>query len=94
MKRIRNGDEIIKKNETRLNQINEENRKLEEKLELYQSEEYMEKQLRDKLGLAKEGEIVLVLPDQEILRKLSPIVPEEEEIKPKQNWQKWLDLFN
>ena len=93
IKRIRMGDDLIKKTAVKLEKLNEENKKLALQAEVVQSEEFMEKQLRNKLGLAKEGEIILVLPEADILRKLSPIVPKDEEAPLKPNWQKWIDLF-
>jgi len=93
IKRIQMGDAVIEKTKLKIEKVNEENKKLSEQLEITQSEEFLEKQLRNKLGLAKEGEIILVLPEADIVRKLSPIIPEEEEVKPKPNWQKWVELF-
>ena len=93
IKRIREGDVLIEKTKVKLEKLNEENKKLEEQLKITQSEEFVEKQLRNKLGLAKEGEIVLVLPDDETLKKLAPVIPNEEEVKLKPNWKKWVDLF-
>ena len=93
LRRIKEGDVIIEKTQSRLEKINEENKKLSEQLQVTQSEEFLEKQLRDKLGLAKEGEKVIVLPEPDIVRKLAPVIPQEEEIRPKPNWQKWIDLF-
>lgn len=94
IKRIKEGQNIVNKNKVKLEKIIEENKQLENQVEIVQSDEYLERQFRDKLGLAKEGEIVLVLPEAEIVKKLSPQIPEENEVKPKPNWQKWLELFN
>jgi len=93
IKRIRDGDALIKKNQAKLEKQVEENKKLEEQVKIVQSDEFMEEQLRNKLGLVKEGEIVIVLPEADIVRKLAPIIPEEEEVKSKPNWQKWMELF-
>lgn len=93
LKRIREGNTVIEKTKIKLSKINEENKKLEKTLQVVQSEGFIEKQLRDKLGLAKNEEIILVLPEADIVKRLSPQIPEEEEIKPKPNWQKWLELF-
>ena len=93
IRRIKEGNAVIEKTKVRLEKINEENNKLSNQLQITQSDEFMEKQLRDKLGLAKEGEIILILPEPDIVRKLAPIIPEEEEIKPKTNLEKWIDLF-
>ena len=38
------------------------------------SDEFIEKQLRDKLGLAKKGEIILILPDEETLKKRPDLI--------------------
>jgi len=73
--------------------IREENEELEAKLEILRSDEYQEKQLRDKLGLAKEGELIVVLPEDEVLRNLAPKHVEEEETLPDPNWKKWAHLF-
>ena len=67
---------------------------LEEKLKEAESEFSIEKQIRDKLGLAKEGEIVLVLPPPDVLRKLAPADRIEEETLPDPIWKKWARLFS
>jgi cell division protein FtsB len=55
---------------------------------------YQEKQARDKLGLAKPGEIVVVLPDEDLLKRLSPRALEQENLEPPEpNWRKWARLF-
>lgn len=93
IKRIKIGDDVIEKTKVKIEKTEEENKRLSEQLQITQSEEFMEKQLRDKMGLAKEGEILLVLPEANIVRKLSPQIPDEEEAKPKTNLQKWIELF-
>lgn len=93
LRRIKMGDIAIEKTKIRLEKSETENERLAEQAKITQSEEFLEKQLRDKLGLSKEGEIILVLPEAEIVKKLSPQIPKEEEVKPKPNWQKWLELF-
>lgn len=86
-------DKRIEKMQSRVGKLKEENEALKEELAVTKSEESIEKQLRDKLGLAKEGEIVIVLPDEEILESLAPSLEEEEETLPDPNWKKWLKLF-
>jgi cell division protein FtsB len=90
---IKRGNMLLEKNRQNLTKIWEENKKLEQQLEILKSDFYIEKQLRDKLGLAKEGEIILVLPEPEIVKKLAPKLPEPVVVKPKPNWQKWLEIF-
>jgi len=83
----------IKEEEKKVLILKQERDELEKKVAEAESDAYVEKQLRDKLGLAKEGEIILVLPEDEILRKIAPIISEEEDILPDPNWKKWLKLF-
>lgn len=91
--RIRNANKKIEEAEEKVSKLISENAELRKQVEVVKSEEFVESQLRDKLGLAKEGEIVVVLPEEEILRKLAPKHVEEEEILPDPNWKKWLKLF-
>lgn len=93
MQRAKNADILIQKTVEKLEKAKAEEKDLQEKLKVTQSEVYLEEQLRNKLGLAREGEIVLVLPPDEELRKLAPELGREEQFVPKSNWQKWMDLF-
>lgn len=76
-----------------IEKIKKENEEFKKKLSEIQSQEYIEKELRDKLGLVKEGEIVVVLPDAETLRNLVPDFEEEAESLPDPIWKKWVKLF-
>jgi len=91
--RVVESNKRIGKAQDQVEKLKKENEELEEKLAVTRSEGYIEKQLRDKLGLAKEGEIVIVLPDEKILETLAPSLEEEEETLPDPNWKKWLKLF-
>lgn len=83
----------IDKEKERIEELRRENAKLEGDLLRVKSAEYIEKQLREKLGLAKAGEIVLVLPDAETLKKLAPRLEEEEDVLPLPPWRQWMGLF-
>jgi cell division protein FtsB len=91
--RVVESNKRIEKVQDRVEKLKKENEELEEKLAVTKSEEFIEKQLRDKLGLAKEGEIVIVLPDEKILETLAPGLEEEAETLPDPNWKKWLKMF-
>jgi len=86
-------DETITEEEVMVEDLRRENEELKKELQILGSDEYKERQLRDKLGLAKEGELIVILPDEEILRKLAPKSFEEEETLPDPNWKKWMHLF-
>ena len=74
--------------------IGKEQEKLKDELSVVQSDFFQEKLARDKLGLAREGEVVIVLPDEALLRRLSPRVVEEEKRElPEPNWKRWASLF-
>lgn len=77
----------------RVEKLESENEDLKVKLTTSQSEEFVEQQLRDKLGLAKEGEIVVVLPEASVLKQIAPKIQYEEEILPDPTWKRWLKLF-
>lgn len=91
--KVRQAYEKIKKEETKVEDLKKENEQIKSELEMVKTDEFIETQLRDKLGLAKEGEIVVVLPDEEVLRKLAPEIREEKDSLPDPNWKRWLNLF-
>lgn len=91
--RINKAKDKVQKAEERLEKLREEKEELELKLKFVKSEEFIEKQVRDKLGLVREGEIVVILPEDEIVKKFAPLHYEEEEVLPDPNWKKWMQLF-
>lgn len=96
IKNILKSVEIKKRIETEkinIEKMKQDNADLAQKVAEIQSQAYIEQQLRDKLGLAKPGEIVVVLPDTATLEKLAPEAPIEQETLPDPNWKKWLKLF-
>jgi len=91
--KISEADKKIKAKEAQVEKLRQENGEIKKRLEGVTSETYIEKQLRDSLGLSKEGEIVIVLPDKETLKSLAPKLEEEEDTLPDPNWKMWLKLF-
>lgn len=84
----------IRKEEERLVSLVKENEELRKKLRYLQSEEFVEREARDKLGLVKEGETVVI--GEEILGKSSTngtgsTSREGEESLPV--WREWVRLF-
>lgn len=70
----------------------EENALLETK-ESIGTDQFIEKEAREKLGLAKPGETVVVLPDEEVLQKLAPGIEEETLPEKLPVWRRWVELF-
>lgn len=90
----KNADEKLTEAQARLDGLKQQQEELKAELTQVLSKEFQEKQARDQLGLAKEGEIVLVLPDENVLRALSPRnKPQEKLTLPDPNWKQWLKLF-
>ena len=91
--RIRQTNQKIEEKKERVEKLKKENEELARKLEIVDRTEFIEKKLRDDLGLAKEGEIVVILPSEDVLKSLAPDYEEEEDSLPDPNWKKWLNLF-
>jgi hypothetical protein len=91
--RMRDVGSQIDREKDKVDKVKQESEELHKNLEIVKSEEFIEKQLRDNLGLAKEGEIVVILPDTEMVKKFAPRQDEEEEVVLSPNWKKWMHLF-
>jgi len=90
---VKRVNQRIDQKEKEVARIENEQEELKRKLEFTQSSQYMEQQLRDKLGLAKEGETVVIMPPPEVLRNIAPKYEEEKDVLPDPNWKRWLKLF-
>lgn len=88
---LRQKEKEITQSQLQLEKAKIGNKGLKEELEYVQSEAFIEKEARDKLGMAKPGETVLVLPQLEgIVNFVSFGEAEEKELP---NWQRWWRLF-
>lgn len=85
---------LLGKEEERFAKIRLENEELNKEFTRLKSLENIEKQARDKLGLSKEGEVVVILPPvNEGSSKTEEIIPKKETAKAV--WEQWLSfLFN
>jgi cell division protein FtsB len=93
LEKARKIEKIVLEKETKIKQMETKKEEVEKRLVEAKSEAYVEKRLRDDLGMAKEGETIFVLPDESILRSLVPPLPQEEDSLPDPIWKKWLRLF-
>ena len=82
--------ERVVKTEEEIKELKAQKEVLERKLEYAESEEFVEKEAREKLNMAKEGEVVVVLPEGLELISQRLEVGKDEDLA---NWQKWLNLF-
>lgn len=92
-KKMRSSLDKIESEKKKIENLEAKNAEVKRKLEAIESGEYIERQIRDKLGLSKEGEIVVILPPEEKLRSLyiEPVLEKETPEKP--NWEKWVELL-
>lgn len=64
---------------------------LEKQLEVVGTDEFIEKEAREKLMMGREGEVVVLLPQQQsVISNQQSVISEETELE---NWEKWAQLF-
>lgn len=90
VKRIK---EEIKAEKMRISKIEADNEALIRQVSLTQDPQFVEKEIRNKLGLVRAGEVVVVLPDPETVRRLAPKPKNTEDLLPPPTWKKWVNLF-
>lgn len=78
----------VEEAQTRLDSLKAENEALKAEYEYKKSEGFTEEEIRNKLGLAKKGETIVVVPKEEESK-----VPETSDQRPENNLQKWWELF-
>ena len=83
----------VEEERERIQKMQADNAKLQAQIAEAQGSDFIEKQIRDKLGLSKEGEAIVVLPDESIVKSFAPPITASEETLPDPNWKKWLKLF-
>jgi cell division protein FtsB len=91
--RVGSINSAVQKEKEKIEKMKEENVRLEAEIAQTQGSEFIEKQIRDRLGFAKEGEAIVILPDAETLRKLAPQILIEKDTLPDPNWRRWMKLF-
>src|SRR3989344_1531450 len=82
---FRENAKTVENAQERLERLKKENEALKKEFEYKKSEEFAEGEIRNKLGLAKEGETVLILPKEQDSSQLT--VDSSQKTKP--NWVKW-----
>lgn len=74
-----------------LKRVEAEHSRLQKELEYAQSDEFIEQEARNRLGLGREGETVVLLPKSQIPNPNDQTRGEKEENLP--NWKRWWMLF-
>lgn len=86
--RLWKAGERVTEAEKKLALVKDENQRLTKELEQAQTDEYMDRLVREKLGYGKPGEVVVVIP-QELIEN-GELRIENEEVP---NWRKWRRLY-
>lgn len=84
---LKRGDLFVEK-EKKLAELKKQSEEFKETLKRVQSEEFIEKEAREKLNMGKRGEIVVILPKTPGWQ--SSELAKQEELP---NWKKWYNLF-
>ncbi len=88
--RLIRASEQIKLAEKKVEELEKETEELRHKREYYKSKDFIEEQARNKLNMAKPGEIIVILPPN-----IEEVLGQGKEFSPPQlpNWKKWWQLF-
>ncbi len=85
----KSGDRLVEAKKE-LAMVQQENKRLQGEWEKVQTPEYMEREAREKLGYGKPGEVVVVIPEEE-LKKTKPL--EAKQTIEAANWERWRKLY-
>lgn len=83
--------DILGERQAVLKRVEAEHARLKKELEYAQSPEFIEQEARNRLGLAREGESVVILPKSQFPISNDQTKEEKEEKIP--NWKRWWRLF-
>jgi cell division protein FtsB len=79
--------------QTRLSEVEQENIKLKGELAYTKTDDFVEKEAREKLGYGNEGEVILILPENSEVGKMSSEELESQENRNMPKWKKWWKLY-
>lgn len=80
----------VEKEEAKLETLRSENASLKQELQYKKSQRFAEQEIRNKLGLAKEGEEVIVVPKKDDGEGSSQETVNKRQVP---NWKKWQRIF-
>jgi cell division protein FtsB len=85
--------ERIERAQRKVEEARQENRELKEELRYVQSDEFLEREARDKLHMVKEGEMIVVVPKEVVEEELDRARREKEVPEEIPNWKLWKEAF-
>lgn len=78
----------VSDSQKQLEDLKHENEALKKELDFKKSDQFAEEEIRNKLGQAKPGETIVVLPKSD-----TQLTVNSQQLTPIPNWQKWWNLF-
>lgn len=81
---------IVTNRQTELSKLKNEHETLRRKEEETKTKEYIEREARNKLGMGRVGETIILLPDEDSTNS-GKTTPSAQDFRP--IWQQWLELF-
>lgn len=86
---VKSGERLSKSAEI-VKRLEVQNKELKQKLSEVQSPDFIENEVRNKLGFAKAGEIVVVIPEDKLKLVLGASAPAQVRLP---NWLGWIKVF-
>jgi len=84
------GRERIQKMRQDLQEIARENETLQQEIQYYQSDEFVEKEAREKLNLVRPGETVIIVPEEALKKEESERI---KQTRAEPVWSQWTALL-
>lgn len=75
----------------KLEKLRTENTRLKEEAAASQEQSFIEREARERLGLVKPGEVVVIIPTDQEATASGEISPQVQAVRP--IWQQWISLF-
>lgn len=86
-------EERIRMAQRKVEEARKKNEELAERLRYVQSDEFIEREARDKLRMGKEGETIVVVPKDVIEKEVERVKKEKERPEKIPNWRLWKEAF-
>lgn len=90
--RLSKAGQRIEEARDKVQELKLENWQLKKELDYRQTDEFLEQEIRNKLGMAKKDETIVILPRETVEKFASQAATRVEE-KQLSSWQQWLEIF-
>jgi cell division protein FtsB len=84
---------IVKQEQERLSVLSKKHEELTKKFEMVQTPAFIEKEARERLGMAKEGETVIIMGDSSLPQQQAEGKAFNDVSRQEPNWKRWWMIF-